>query len=161
MTNLLLSDQVTGRRFILRCSKWFIPYSVNPYGVSLILGLHKAHCWNYLMIPFLLIRPFFQTRGYGYGFIFQWAKFSRFLRHGRIPFRWSSCNGRPPFSLPWLHRDAHLNLRLSDVRRRSCPLHRMNFVSSRHALAKRISRRIWGRRSLLNVSPALTLRCAR
>ena len=71
MTNLLLSDQVAGRRFILRCSKWFIPCSVNPYGVSLILGLHKAHCWNYLMIPFLLIRLFFQTRGYGSGFIFQ------------------------------------------------------------------------------------------
>ena len=71
MTNLLLSDQVAERRFILRCSKWFMPYSVNPYGVSLILGLHKAHCWNYLMIPFLLIRPFFQSRGYGSGFIFQ------------------------------------------------------------------------------------------
>ena len=40
--------------------------------------------------------------------------------------------------MPWLHRDARLNLRLSDVRRRSCPLHRMNFVSSRHALARQI-----------------------
>ena len=62
--------------------------------------------------------------------------------------------------MPWLHRGAHLNLRPSNVHRRSCPLHRMSFVSSRHALAKRIGRLIWGRRSLLNVSLALTLHCA-